>query len=135
MAGKKKQSWSVPKQSWSVFESNPFVDGLLDWMDSPDGQTAIDLMDQLFPILETLDLDAKARLIIWPDGQRLSIDESAQRIHADHTKFPADRIAEDIITWIEGEYAPEHYSEKQLDQLDRLTEKWINDYYRHHQPR
>lgn len=128
MAGKK-------KQSWSVLESNPFVDGFLDWMDSPDGQTAIDVMDELFPILETLALDAKARRIIWPDGQRLSITESARRIHADRPEFPADRIEEHVIFWIEADYAPEHYSQKQLDELDRLTQKWIKDHSRHCQPK
>lgn len=123
MAGKK-------KQSWSVIDSNPFVDDFLDWMGSPDGQTTIDVMDELFPILETLELDAKARQIVWPDGQRLSIDQSVQRIHADRPAFPADRIEENVIFWIEGDYAPEHYSQKQLNELDRLTEKWIADHTR-----
>jgi hypothetical protein len=114
------------KQSWFVSEPNPFVDGGRDWMDLPDdGQTAIDIMDELFPVMEALELDAKACQVIWPDGQRLSIDESVQRIHADHPTFPADKIEDHIIFWIEMDYAPEHYSPKQLDELDRSTEKWI----------
>jgi hypothetical protein len=126
MAGKKKQS---------KIESNLFVDDFLGWMDSPDGETAIDVMDELFPILETLELDAKMRQIIWPDSQRLSIDESVQRIHANRPELSVNRIEENVIFWIEGDYAPEHYSQKQLDELDRLTEKWIGDHSRHRQPK
>lgn|SRR5487761_1996494 len=126
MPAKKKQSW---------FETNPFVDDFLDWMNSPDGQTAIEVMDELFLILETLALDAKGRKIIWPDGQRLSIDESVQRIHADRPQFPSDRIEGDVIYWIEAEYAPALYSEQQLDELDRLTEKWIVAHNRRRKPK
>jgi hypothetical protein len=35
-----------------------------------------------------------------------------------------------LINWIEMEYAPDDYSESQLDELDRLTERWISDYLR-----
>jgi hypothetical protein len=27
------------------------------------------------------------------------------------------------------EFAPKTYSKEQLDELDQLTEKWVNDYY------
>ncbi len=33
-------------------------------------------------------------------------------------------------SWIEMGYAQEHYSQQQLDELDRLTEKWVEDYER-----
>ena len=123
MKGKKKEAPS---------ESNPFVDGLLDWMDSPDGQLAIEMIDELFETLAPVDVDAKARKLIWPDGKRLSIDVSVQRIHADYPQFPSDRIEDKVISWLEGGYAPEHYSQEQLDELDRLTEQWIEEHYRRH---
>ena len=82
-------------------ECNPAVDGFLDWMDSPDGELSIEVMDTVFALLENVDVDAKARKLIWPDGQRLSIDESVQRIHADYSQFPAERIEDRLISWLE----------------------------------
>jgi hypothetical protein len=35
-----------------------------------------------------------------------------------------------LIDWIDMDYAPEHYSQAQLDELDRLTAKWISDHAR-----
>lgn len=111
-------------------ESNPAVDGFLDWMDSPDGELSGEVMDTVFALLDNVAVDAKARQLIWPDGQRLSIDESVQRIHDDYSQFPAEQIEGHLISWLEMGYAPEDYSEQQLDQLDRHTERWIKAHYR-----
>ena len=35
-----------------------------------------------------------------------------------------------MIDWIDMGYAPENYSQAQLDELDRLTELWVADYMR-----
>jgi hypothetical protein len=114
-------------------EGNPFVEGLLDWMDSPDGELSIEVMDTVFALLEEVEVDAKVRKLIWVDGTRLSIDETVQCIHADHPQFPKEQIVDRLISWLEMGYAPEHYSQQQLDELDRLTDQWIEDHYRSHQ--
>ena len=80
--------------------------------------------------IEKADVDAKNREIIWEDGKRLSITESVQRVHADYPEFPLELIETHLISWLEMEFAPPSYSEKQLDELDRLTEKWIEDHER-----
>ena len=64
-------------------EGNPFEDGFLDWMDSPDGEQSMAVMETVLALLDEVAVDAKARQLIWPDGQRLSIDQSVQRIHAE----------------------------------------------------
>ena len=110
-------------------ESNPFEDGFRDWMDSPAGEQSMEVMDTVFALLEDVELDAKARQLIWPDGERLSIDESVRRIHAEYSQFPAEQIEDRLISWLEMGYAPEDYSEQQLDQLDRLTERWIKAHH------
>ena len=33
-----------------------------------------------------------------------------------------------MIGWLEMEFAPETFSEEQLDELDRLTEQWVNNH-------
>jgi|SRR5450631_764020 len=113
-------------------ESNPFVDGLVEWMDSPEGQLSIEAMDLVFALLENVQVDAKARQLIWTDGERLSIDASVKRIHAQHPELPAELIEDKLISWLEMDYEPEGASQQQLDELDQLTEKWIDDHNRAH---
>lgn len=112
------------------FEDNPFVEDFLDWMGSPEGQRSSEVRDTVWALLEKADVDAKNRKIIWEDEQRLSITESVQRIHADYPDFPFELIETHVIGWLEMEFAPPNYSEKQLDELDQLTEKWIEDHER-----
>ena len=76
-----------------------------------------------------MDVDATNRKLIWEDGRRLSIDESVQRIRGDYPDFPIELIETHLIAWLEMEFAPKTYSREQLDELDRLTEKWVNEHY------
>ena len=118
------------RQEQHPFEDNPFLDGFLEWMSSSDGELSGEVSDAVWMLLEKADVDAKQRKIIWEDGKRLSIPASVQRIHADHPDFPLELIEEHLIGWLEMEFAPPNYSQKQLDELDRLTEKWIDDHER-----
>lgn len=112
------------------FEDNAFADGFLDWMDSPEGALSGEVSDAVWALLEKTDVDAKNRQIIWEDGKRLSITESVQRIHAGYPDYPLELIEEHLIGWLEMEFAPTTYSQKQLDELDRLIEKWIDNHER-----
>lgn len=111
-------------------ESNPSADEFFDWMDSAEGELSMEVMDAVSALLESAEVDAQDRKLIWADGKRLSIDGSVQRIHADYPQFPAGLIEEHVIAWLEMEYAPEHCSQQQLDELDRLTKKWVDDHER-----
>lgn len=110
-------------------EDNPFVDGLVEWMGSSEGQLSIQARDLTFAALEDAGLDAKGRKIVWRDGQRLSIEETAERIHAENPDVPRDQIEQRVVGWLEN-CAPEGYSEAQLEKLDRLIERWIDVYSR-----
>ena len=83
--------------------------------------------EALWSLLETLHVDAKKRQLIWPDGQRLNFDGSVQNILADYPQFPSQLIEFRLISWMEMDYVPENYSPKQLDQFDRLTERWVDE--------
>ena len=111
-------------------EDNPFVEDFLDWMGSPEGALSNAVLDIVWTLLGKADVDAKKRKIIWEEGQRLSITESVQRIHARHPDLPLELIETHLVGWLEMEFAPPDYSQKQLDELDRLTEKWIDDHER-----
>ena len=112
------------------FEDNPFLEDFADWMDSPEGELSSEVLEAVWMVLEKADVDAKNRKIIWEDGNRLSITESVQRIHADYPELPLELIEEHLIGWLEMEFAPPTYSQEQLDELDRLTEKWVDDHER-----
>jgi hypothetical protein len=126
----------APKQAKAKLpalpESNAFVDGLVEWMDSPEGQLSIEAMDLVFGLLEKVQVDANARELLWADGERLTIDASVQRIHAKHPEVPAELIEDKLISWLEGDYVPAGATQQQLDELDRLTEEWIDDHNRAH---
>ena len=107
------------------FEDNPFVDGLLDYMGSPEGQLSIEVSDTLWELMENVQLDARRRELVWPRAQRLSFDQSMERIRKAYPHFPSERIQSFLISWL-GNYAPDGYSQAQLDELDQLTEPWID---------
>ena len=111
------------------FEDSAFVEGLLDWMDSPAGQHSIEALDLVFGEMDHVDVDAKQRKIVWTDGKWLSIEESAERLHADYPDIPRDLIEDHLVGWLEN-CAPESYSEQQLEEFDRLMELWLEDYER-----
>lgn len=108
------------------FEDNPFLDGLLDYMGSPEGQLSIEVSDTLWDLMENVQLDARRRELIWREGERLSLEQSALRIQTKYPHFPPERIESFLISWLEH-YAPEGYSQEQLDELDELTEPWLAD--------
>ena len=116
------------ENEFSVWDNNPFIDGLFEYMDSPRGQLADEVREVTWQLLEKVDVDARKRKLIWEDGRRLSIDESGQCIHALCPEYPVDLIEGRLISWLEGEFAPKSYSQEQLDELDQLTEKWVDDH-------
>ena len=65
--------------------------------------------------------------IVWDDGKRLSIEQSVERIHAAHPDVPRDQIESHVCGWLES-CAPDSYSERQLEEIDRLTGPWLADY-------
>jgi hypothetical protein len=44
----------------SIFANNPFIEGLFEWMDSPEGQQSIAVRDVLWDLLEGVQVDARA---------------------------------------------------------------------------
>lgn len=114
----------------SIFANNPFLEDLLEWRDSPEGQQFSEFADALCDLMEDVHLDAAQRRFIWPDGKRLDLDQSVAHIQKRHPDFRPDWIEEYLIDWIDMDYAPEHYSQAQLDELDRLTARWIADHLR-----
>jgi hypothetical protein len=117
------------RRAKSPFQGNPVIDGFLEWMDAPEGQQSIEALDLVFDALEHAGVDARQRKIVWADGKRLSIEQSADRIHARHPDVACDVIETHVLGWLES-CTPEAYSERQLEELDRLIQPWLDDYER-----
>ena len=98
-------------------------------MDAPEGQQSIEALDLVFAALQHAGVDARQRKIVWADGKRLSIEPSAERIQAGHPGVARDLIETHVLGWLES-CEPEACSERQLEELDRLIEPWLDDYER-----
>ena len=116
------------EKEFSVWEDNPFIEGLFEFMASPEGELADEVREVTWQLLEKVDVDATDRRLIWADGRRLTIDESVRRLQEHCPDYPVDLIEDCLIVWIEGEFIPENDSQEQMDELDRLTGEWIEDY-------
>jgi hypothetical protein len=129
LMGKRRNQHQQPRQD-TIFAGNPFLDDLLAWRHSPEGEQFAEFSDALCEAMAEVQLDARRRQLIWPDGERLDLDQSVARINQHHPDWRRDWIEEYVIDWIEIDYAPEHYSTAQLDELDKLTARWIADHLR-----
>ena len=123
-----KQRKQIPEDN--VFADNLFLEGLLEWRDSPEGEQIIEVSDALWDLLDNVQLDAGQRKFIWPDAQRLDLEESVQHIQKQYPNFSYDQIEEFLIDWLDMGYTPENYSRAQLAELDRLTKRWASDHMR-----
>ena len=110
-----------------------FLDDLVEWMETPEGQQSVEARDLVFGALENAGVDARQRKIIWDDGQRLSIEQSVERIHAGCPDMPFDQIEMRVLGWLES-CAPESCSERELGELDELIEPWLKNHRRKSRP-
>ena len=128
--GKKSWAWDKIVIAVPPLESNPFQDEFLQWMNSPAGERSEDALDTVWPLLESTQVDAKAGKFIWPDGKRLGIEHTVRRIYKDHSELGRELIEDKVISWLEMGYVPENYSQQQLDDLEQLVDRWIEDHHR-----
>ena len=124
---KDKWDWDKKPLEKELSQIMEFIDDPFDPMCSPEADLYSEVREALWPLLDALHVDAKKRKIIWPDGKSLRLDESVQKIHTDYPDFPRQIIESRLISWLEMDYAPESYTPEQLDELDRLTERWVDE--------
>jgi hypothetical protein len=61
------------------------------------------------------------------DGARLSIEDTARRIHA-QSGMPLDSIESHVVGWLEMTYEPQGLNEYQMEEFELLIEQWITPY-------
>lgn len=116
--GKKKATTPPPE----VFEA---AEVFLDWMKSEDGHASQEALDLVHESLEGADLDPKDRKIIWPDGSRRTVKETADRI-AKKSSLPLPKITGHVIGWLEMGWEPKKkLSEYQRGKIEEEIDAWI----------
>ena len=76
----------------SVFDDNPFLDGFFEWMDSPEGERAQEVLDTLLDLMEDVQVDPKRRKFVWPDAGPLDLQQSVEHIRKQCPDFMVDEI-------------------------------------------
>lgn len=84
----------------------------------------------LFDVLDALkraSVDARKQRIVWPDGARLPIEETAHRIRSE-SGAPLEMVQSHVVGWLEMMYEPEGLDEDQMEDFEREIELWITPY-------
>jgi hypothetical protein len=134
MGKTRKKSWSSygddDETGDSIFANNPFFEAIAEYINSPEGELQLEVDDVVWDRLKDVHVDAEKRLFLWPDAERLTIEQSVARLAKQFPDYPYDFIECSLIGWLEQGYKPENYSEAQMAELDRLTERWVADHER-----
>jgi hypothetical protein len=81
----------------------------------------------VFDALEEASADPQDQKILWPDGVRLSIEETASKIHLE-LGIPLELVQSRVVGWIEAGYEPEGLDEGEMEEFELLIEQWIAPY-------
>lgn len=104
-----------------------FLEDFLEWMGSPEGADSMDALDYVFNTLDGARVDPVKRKINWPDGERLSIDQSVDRMSKD-SGLDRQSILSHFIGWLQMDYIPEGLNEKQMELFENQIESWVEEY-------
>jgi len=104
-----------------------FHEGFSQWLDSEQGRSSLEATEDVFNALEAAGIDIQERQIIWPDGDRLTIDQTAQKIH-NQTGTDIESIKTHIFGWLEMGFEPEDLDEEQTQIFEDKIDAWIEDF-------
>lgn len=107
--------------------NDDFFEGFFQWLDSEKGQTSMEAMEAVAAALKGAHVDTRKRRIVWPDGKRLTIDQSAQRIQKQSGE-DLKAIKSHVVGWLEMDFEPKGPNEKQMEIFEAQIEDWIKDY-------
>jgi hypothetical protein len=82
----------------------------------------MEVFDVLSDLKDKVQVDARQRKFVWPDGKRLTLQESIERARKRYPDISSKQIEEHLLYWTESGFAPGHYSREQFEELDRLAQ-------------
>jgi len=90
-----------------------------------DDEDILDLVDEA---LKEAYINTDERLIIWPNGERLTVDQSAEKIKGEN-ELDNEVVKDCIMAWVEMDAQPENKNKKQEEIFVEEIQNWVNDYY------
>ena len=87
----------------------------------------MDALDSVLDALEGASVDLSEKRIIWSDGQRLTIEQSAERIQ-ERSGLERLAIINHLIGWLQMEYVPEGLDDKQMEMFESHIDAWIDEF-------
>ena len=109
------------------YPAGDLLEDFLEWMGTREGLKSMEALDGVFNGLEGATVEASERKIIWPDGQRLSIEQSVERIHK-NSGLDRQAILSHLIGWLQMEYEPEGLDADQMQRFENQIDAWIAKY-------
>ena len=85
------------RRARSPFEDNPVINGFLEWMDAPEGHSIEALICSTH---WNMPASTPGSARSSGPGKRLSIELSAERIHAEHPDVACDVIETHVLGWL-----------------------------------
>lgn len=104
-----------------------FIEGFAQWLESEEGLQSMDALDCVYDALDGASVDIFEKRIIWPDGQRLTIEQSAERIHSEMS-LCQHAIINHIVGWLQMEYLPEGLDDEQMEMFESQINAWVEEY-------
>lgn len=102
------------------------MEGFAQWLESEEGLQSLEAVDCVYNALDGASVDISEKKIIWSDGQRLTIEQSAERIHRE-TNLCQDPIISHIIGWLQMEYMPEGLDDEQMEMFESRIDAWVEE--------
>ena len=87
-----------------------------------------DILDIVDEALEEAHINTDERLIIWPNGERLTLDLCAEKIKGEKD-LDNDVVKDCIMAWVEMDAQPENKNKKQEEVFVEDIQNWVSDYY------
>ena len=84
-------------------------------------------MDCVYSALDGASVDISEKRIIWSDGRRLTIEQSAERINSE-MNLCQHAIISHIIGWLQMEYVPEGLDDEQMEMFESHINAWVEEY-------
>ena len=86
-----------------------------------------DILDIVDEALKEAYINTDERLIIWPNGERLTVGQSAEKIKGENDLNNVV-VKDCIMAWVEMDAQPENKKKKQEEIFVEDIQNWVNDY-------
>ena len=87
-----------------------------------------DILDIVGEALKEAYINTDERFIIWPSGERFTVDQSAEKIKGEND-LDNEVVKDCIMAWVEMDAQPENKNKKQEEIFVEEIQNWVNDYY------